>query len=267
MELIALIDRFVRFQNEAADLFISVAGEMQAVDPRTVAICADQFNFMAARGDAIVELLKLNALWDAQMLVRPLVESCVKVAFLCFSPVNDRPQLCEEYETVLAAVNALKLHDKAQKIMEAAGETHPTLEGLLLDESELSRLRETIPKGERRKVEAKWGFTRMVLALDKQAKTDFGGAPFSAFLHLYGLASHLIHADEMGLGTIRARASLHGGKAAEIELSHHVALLSAVAGGAMISAVAIARAGNLRLDEAHQLVRRFNRLHDFDAEA
>jgi hypothetical protein len=61
-------------------------------------ICSDQFNFVAARSNAVLALIKIGAVWDAQILVHPIIESTVKTSFICFSPREQRADLCREYE-------------------------------------------------------------------------------------------------------------------------------------------------------------------------
>lgn len=258
-----MIDRFARFQNECADVFIETIEYLRPREKKLVAICGDQFNFIANRSNAIIELLKMGALWDAQILVRPLLESCVKICFLCFQSKEARVVACHEYEEILGIINALKLHDKAYKSISGTDTTaHPTLQTLLLSEEKLAELREKIPKEKRKEVEARWGFTRMVVELDQQFKADFNMAPFSGFFYTYGLSSHLIHADEMGLGTMRARAKLKEPQLSYIENSHHIALLDAVAGSAMVSAMALARAAEFNLDKAGVLHETYKMVHD-----
>jgi hypothetical protein len=261
--LISMIDRFARFQNECADIFIETAAFLQPREGKLAAICADQFNFIANRGNAIIELLKIEALWDAQILVRPLLESSVKICFLCFQPKSDRALACHEYEYVLGIVNRLKLHDKASKSISGTNtEAHPTLKSLVLSEAELSDLRGKVPKDMRKEVESRWGFTRMMIELDQRFKADFQITPFTSLAHTYGLSSHLIHADEMGLGAIRARAQLKEPQLSRIEQSHHVALLDVVAGSAMVSAMALSRAAEFNLEKACVLPEAFKRVHD-----
>jgi hypothetical protein len=261
--LISTIDRFTRFQSECADVFIETAVHLKPAEGKLVAICADQFNFMVDRSNSIIELLKLSALWDAQILARPLLESCVKICFLCFQPKSARSAACHEYEEILGIINTLKAHDKACKTISATGEKeHPTLKALVLSEAKLSELRGKVPKDIRKEVESKWGFTRMMVELDKQFKDVFKIAPFTSFSHTYGLSSHLIHADEMGLGMMRARTKLKEPRLSIIEQSHLLALLDAVAGSAMFSAMALAWAAEFNLEKVGMLSEKYMSVHD-----
>jgi len=261
--LISTIDRFTRFQNECADSFIEAAVRLQPSEKKLVAICGDQFNFMSNRGSAIIELLKIDALWDAQILVRPLLESCVKICFLCIQSKEDRAIACHEYEEILGIINTLKLHDKACKSISGKDtEAHPTLKSLVLSEEQLSELRGKVPKDIRKDVESRWGFTRMMVELDKRFQADFKISPFAGFAHTYGLSSQLIHADEMGLGIMRARAKLEEPQVSIIEQSHHIALLDAVAGSAMVSAMALSRAAEVNFEKAGVLHEKYRRVHD-----
>jgi hypothetical protein len=257
------IDIYARFQNECADVFIETAQTYQEIDRKLVAICGDQFNFIANRSNTIIELIKIHALWDAQILVRPIIESCIKICFICFSPASIRAELCYEYEEVLGVINSLKLHDKAAKTLQAAGEEsgHSTLSALLLTDERLAELRNKLPKEKRKEVESRWGFTRIMVELDKQFKNSFGLTPFTNFSHTYGLSSHLIHADEMGLGAMRARARLKEPKLSVIEHSHQIALLDAMAGSSTLSAMALAWASAINLDKATMLIETYKQVH------
>jgi hypothetical protein len=262
-ELISTIDRFARFQNNCADVFIETALSLKNEAPRLVGICADQFNFMADRSNVLLELLKINAIWDAQILARPIIESCVKVCFLCYAPDDRSADLCVEYEETLAVINALKQHDKATKALESIGDAASTLTPLILPADELQELRAKVPKEVRGAIESKWGFTRMVAALDKSFKSQFQINPFASLLHAYALSSHLIHADEMGLGVMRARSKLEGERLSLVTDSHILALLDAVAGSAMLSALALSSIGksDVYKDRAIELTTLFESVH------
>ena len=262
-DCISDVDRFARFQNQCADVFIRTAHVTHSHDQKFVAICADQFNFMANRSSALLELIKIRALWDAQILARPIIESCLKVCYLCFTPKSSRLQRCHEYEEILGAVNALKAHDKASKTTAAAGgHSHPTLDGLVLSVAQQDEIKGKFPKELRKEVESRWGFTRLAGELDKQFTEEFGLAPFATFFHTYELSSHIIHADEMGLGAMRARGRLEEPRLTAIEQSHRLALLDVVAGSAMLSALAISWATETNLDEAASLIGIFGKVHD-----
>lgn len=259
---INIIDRFLRFQNECADFFIEIAEHVKPSSPKFIAICEDQFNFMAGRSNAVVTLLKEGAYWDAQILARPIIESAVKICFLSISPEEQRSALCEEYKDVLSVINTLKQHDKARKSIDAIpNEEHPTLHALLLSNEQLENLREKYPKEQRKEVEMRWGFTRMVVTIDQHLEQLFGIRPFAALLHTYGFSSHLIHADETGLGAIRARNQLEEPRLSEITKSHSFALLDAVAGSAMICTVSLALAAQYKIQEAVLLIEKYEKAH------
>ncbi len=261
--MIEKIDRFARFQNECADLFIDVAIKHQTQDGKFIAICGDQFNFIAGRSNAILELIKCDALWDAQILARPVLESLVKLSFICYSPKSQRSELCSEYETALAAINVLNLHNKASKTLSCMGSEarHPTLSKLILPDEELLRLRTLYPKELKNKIESRWGFTQMILSIDKNIKDAMGLQVYSSFLHTYGLSSHLIHADETGLGAIRSRNELSGEKYESVIDSHRFALLDVVAGSSMFAAIALSWATSIRIHDAMKLTETYERVH------
>lgn len=102
----------------------------------------------------------------------------------------------------------------------------------------------------------------MVVALDQSFKEHYQIAPFSSLLHTYGLSSHLIHADEMGLGTIRARSRLEEPKLSAVNAPHHAALLDAMAGASMMAAVSLSWAAQERTDDALRLIQTYGRVHE-----
>ncbi|QBE63362.1 DUF5677 domain-containing protein [Pseudoduganella lutea] len=262
-ELISKINIFTRFQNDCADLFTEIAESLKGDNTRLARVCADQFNFMAERSNTLIELIKINAIWDAQILARPIIESCIKVCFICYAPGDRSSDLCAEYEETFSVINTLKQHDKASKTMESLGEGVSCLNIFILSSDQLQELKAKVPKEVRNAIESKWGFTRMVAALDKSFKSQFQINPCAGLLHSYALSSHLIHADEMGLGTMRARSKLEGERHSLVTDSHILALLDTVAGAAMVSAVALSFASenDSHRERAIELTTLLKRVH------
>lgn len=176
--------------------------------------------------------------------------------------MDKRLGLCEEYEHTLSVVSRLKQHDKAFRTLDSIPGSHdPMLEALILSEDMLAELRQRVPKDVRKDVESRWGFTRMVMTIDRQLKETFNISPLSSMLHTYGMSSHLIHADETGLGTIRARDRLEEPKLSAVVQSHRIALLDIIAGTAMLSTLAVAWAAQIKLVDAALLTETYKSVH------
>lgn len=256
------IDTFSSFRNECGDIFFDTVLSTQQKEEKLIDICSCQFKFMADRSISIIELIKISKLWDAQILLRPVFESCLKVCYLCLTPNSIRLIRCREYEEILGAINTLKSHDQATKTVAAAGGLfHHTIDAVILCEPQRDELDKRFPKQQRNEVQARWGFSRLIGELDQQFRQIFNSSPFATFLHSYQLSSHIIHADVLGIRAIRASGQLERQIHTVVEASHRQALLSSVAGSAMLCTISLAWATQTNLESALSLTDKFDKLH------
>jgi hypothetical protein len=146
------------------------------------------------RSQTIFYLVLGLRLWDAEILGRALFEGTVKFAYILESPLTIKERLVE-FSEVLPAISKLRWHGKAEEALGALGDDgslgKQPYRDMILPPEELAEIRQKYPREERRRIEARWGFTELVTAISKPGGA-FGPVGRSS-LHRYTVSSHLTH--------------------------------------------------------------------------
>ena len=156
-------------------------------------------------GSALL-LVGFGRVWDAEIVSRSVFEATMKFCHL----LGDETKICErffEYQQSLSDIAALSDHQKAQLVIDLAptedrAMTAPMAE-LLLSEEEADRIRNQYPRQSRRQLKGSWGFTGLIQTMVSSGE-GLGGIA-SGFSHGYAMASHVAHADFIGIGMVMER--------------------------------------------------------------
>lgn len=137
------------------------------------------------------------------------------------------------------------------------------MEGLILTSDEEETLRSRWSKARRQALKQKWSFSEMVRQLDKWTKPLFKVDLFSASIHSYGISSHLIHADESGIGLTNDRKRREDEERRLMEETHAHNLMDLVLVSSMLMTAGLATALRIRVDETSKLIAEFNGIHSY----
>lgn len=261
-----LISRYVALASEFGSLMTDILIEGRNINPELVSMSWKNFDYSVKRSNSIILLIQGGALWDAEILARPLIECTVRICFVCYSPEEERSALIKEYNEYLYEINRLEQSERAKKsstIAHAADKGKILLEGLILTSEEEENLRSRWPKVRRQALKQKWSFSEMVRQLDKWTKPLFKADLFSAFVHSYGISSHLIHADESGIGVVNDRERREDQERHLMEEAHTHNLMDLVLVSSMLMTAGLATALNVRVEETAKLVAKFNGIHSY----
>jgi hypothetical protein len=184
--------------------FESDAGHL---DERVLSTLRRLFAFMSERSQAISFLVSAGYVWDAEIIVRSFYEAHAKIWFICLSPESDRRALVDEFWDTTGAVHNRRRAAQAGGAAEVSRKHGVADDAIVL--SSLTREdmfpADTLNKQGRRTVEQKWSFAEIVRHLQKSGPADFDLSDLGGLLHMYGQASHMIHADESALDTMLDR--------------------------------------------------------------
>ena len=259
-----LLDRYVALASEFGSLMTDLLIEHHENEPELVSMHWKHFDFAVHRSNAIYTLLESGCYWDAEIIARPLIECTVRMCFVCYSPSDTRKELIREYFEDLYQINRLEQSEKAKKsrtIAPAEDRGKILLDGMVLSDGEEEKIRKRWTKKERRALKQRWSFSEMIRVLDARAKPYFDQDLFSAFAHSYGISSHLIHADESGIGVILDREQREEREKQLMNQAHIHNLLDLTLVSAMLMAMGLSIALNSRVKEIHALVEKFNSIH------
>ena len=194
------------------------------------------FRFVVDRQQAIILLIKSNAPWDSEILLRSAMEGVVRILFLCYCNADERSVRISEYWQGLAQDNSVRQSRKAQICINSRRNVPNSnlgnaevdvFVGIKQASSKFSQRTEEKSRKERQIISQKWSFTNIVTELDKFLSNKFNNAPlFEALLHNYGMSSHLIHVDESGIGLTEERFSRPIDEHEKLHIAHVCRLLS-----------------------------------------
>ncbi|THD37325.1 MAG: hypothetical protein E7773_04670 [Sphingomonas sp.] len=175
----------------------------------------------ARASESALLLCAYGQLWDAEVLVRSVLEGTLKFAYLLQShetfAVRHR-----EYSQDLFELALLKDHQKAVSLLAAtsdpdAPDWQPIRDRLLPDD-ERDQLKQSMTPAARRDLERRWGFTGLVGELERSNDPLFRHIGATAFA--YAMASHIQHVDAIG-SSIPLERDLRGEERREtIQMAH-----------------------------------------------
>ena len=179
------------------------------------------FWYLASRSQAVSFLASNGFGWDAEIVLRSFYETAAKILFICFADEAEKDNLVVEFWRGLGSIDDRRTARKAnfaKNVFDAGDISNMTF--ALLEDGRLFDLNPEGSRAERKRLEQKWSFSEILESLSKR---NIGGESLSnirALLHIYGMASHLIHADQAAMGLMSDRASRDSSERALLEESH-----------------------------------------------
>lgn len=183
----------------------------------------------ARTSESALLLCAWGQLWDAEVLVRSVLEGTLKFAYM-LQARETFEERHREYTEDLFDISRLKDHRKALDLLDSVkdpdGDEWRPMRDLLLSEEEVAEISGRLDKAARRALETRWGFTGLVGALSRSGDPYFRG--LGALAHSYSLASHIQHADKHGTSIPLDRDLRSAERRDAIHLAHEGRLLSDV---------------------------------------
>lgn len=165
-------------------------------------------------------------LWDADRLIRSVIEGTAKFGYLL-----ERPETfvvrCTEYRDVLPAIGKMKWHAKAEEALKSVRDRNApewqAYRELLISEAEIEEIRSAYSRDMRRDIDRRWGFTGLIEAVSKPGGA-FGPAG-RGLLHGYSVSSYLHHMSYEGTMMPMERDMREEHRREAIELAHAARLI------------------------------------------
>lgn len=172
--------------------------------------------------------LIINGLvWDAEILIRSVYETCAKILWLAASVKDVRERLAQEFWTELGAIYDRKGSEKAgvaERLTRKFDENDARIFRSLKD----PRLFQVAPianKRRRNEVEHRWSFSEIIKRLSSTSDDHSRIEGLDALSHMYGMMSHLAHASPKALDLMEDRAT-RGEDLVLLESAHICRMLS-----------------------------------------
>ncbi len=160
------------------------------------------FTVLHSTSESVLILLLNSAIFEADVLLRTLMEGTVKYCYLMNGNDEEREQRYNEYKKDLTQIDSLNDHKKALDAVEILKEfsnnsTKP-FELSILDEKTVEKLESDYPKTKRNQLKQKWSYGNILRTLAKQ---NVAYEAQLASLSSYALMSHFCHFDWTGVST------------------------------------------------------------------
>lgn len=187
--------------------------------------------YLCDRARGAITLVDADLGWDAEIILRSYYECFCKIIYLCQSSDVQEQNLVKEFWVDMEHISIQRTSRKAK----FAKDVFPSDRCAERDVSEslesrkFSEPNHTIAKNDRKKLEQKWSFTHIIESLDSNPDKNLRIKGAKSLLHIYGMASHLIHADASALKLQIDRASRPSDEGTALSDGHHARILSDIA--------------------------------------
>lgn len=208
-------------------------------------------------------------LWDADVLVRSVVEGTLKFVFLTLGNDLERARKLKEFDDDFAAFGQLKRHQRIEKFLgvvenPGADEWRP-LRDLLLKPKNLAELKQKYPKQTRQRVDQKWSISEICASLSLSGIQGIN--LLGHLLFNYGMSSHVAHQDIDGIGMVWDRNGRETRRREAVELAHGGRLVSDISVMAWLRAHALFELTGLDRTPPNALNQKLKTLHNETAKA
>ncbi len=225
----------IRFLQEASlhahmiirDEIQSLFSRYQTEQNSTNATLRNLFSYLGARCQAVSFLASHEYTWDAEIILRSFYETAAKIFFICLSEADEKLVLVDEFWNSLGQISDRRTARKAafaESIFQK-GSVSSSIFAALQDGS-VFNLEAEGNKFERKRIEKKWSFSEIIEHLNKNAPIGRPLNGIKALLHIYGMASHLAHADKNAMDLMHDRATREVNERQILEAGHLARIMS-----------------------------------------
>jgi len=158
-------------------------------------------HYKSERSQAVSLLLSHGYSWDAEIVLRSIYETTAKIVFICSAEETEQEILIAEFWQGLGAINDQKRARKAE-LTEKLFKNHDPFSAAvfsLLQNKKLFSLDRSTNRMQRKVLERKWSFSEILETLSNRHLGEWSLKEIKSLLHMYGTASHLIHANQGAL--------------------------------------------------------------------
>lgn len=207
-------------------LFGGIEPENRTLSGETVRVLT---HYQFDRSAAAYTLITYGMVWDAEIIVRTIYETAMKVLFIGAHNPPFRDELMKEFWEILPAIFDRKGPTKAEEAEKLRRRFDANEDDIRifrnLRNPEIFNIEAIHNKKFRDSLESKWSFSEIVRELDKNSDKHIRINGLNSLNHIYGVASHLTHASPKALDLIDDRAT-RGDDLVALEAGHICRLLS-----------------------------------------
>lgn len=239
---------------------------VQASDrlPEQVEFAIGQLQLRAAlTSDSALNLIIQLKLWDAEILLRTVAESSLKLTFIAIGNSDEQRVRANEFLVKLPEIAQIKRQRRAEDLLSRVPDREANkwrpIRDVLLSPQQIQAFEARHPKRSRDNLERKWGFARIT---DELGKSGTAFEHLSAMMYSYGMGSHSVHQDGDSILMMWERERRSEEHLAAVELAHGARGISDVVTFAWLRARAAYKAMNLDTSPIDSVAEKYDSLFD-----
>jgi hypothetical protein len=216
----AALEAFTLIRDEVKRLIDLHGSETPDITPTLKAL----FWYLSARSQAASFILSYGYAWDAEIILRSFYETAAKILLICLSEPGDKAKLVDEFWNKLGTINNRRTARQASHAEAVYGPTdlsRPIFQ--FLQDERLFPIDDETSRADRRRLEQKWSFTEIIKNLSEQEARLSG---ITSLLYMYGVASHLAHADNAAMDLMADRVLREPRERQLLEATHAARIIS-----------------------------------------
>lgn len=213
---------------------------------------------------SVITLIKNGMLWDAEVLMRSIVEGTVKFVYLSYGKEHELQAKLTEYWNILPETARLRRHKNIRNFFQLIDESDqpewkPLMDQLLTDQ-EVEIIETKYSKKTRHQIEQRWSLSELIRSLSSSGIQGFES--FVALVYGYSVASHHVHKDGDSTGIIWDRERREEPRKRALILAHTARLFSDTATFARIRTFMVLRLNNVNRKQISILEAKYQPLFD-----
>lgn len=179
------------------------------------------FWYLSSRSQTVSFLVSCGYAWDAEIILRSFYDTAAKILLLCLSEAANKPMLIDEFWNKLGQINNRRTARKAEFAEKVFDQNRVSASVFAsLQDGEVFDLETEGSRRERKNLEQKWSFSGIVEQLSRCAPGGKSLEKITSLLHIYGMASHLAHADNVAMDLMADRRLRDADELRIVEASH-----------------------------------------------
>lgn len=199
-------DSIVKADEYLKSLFYKLSPLYKKEHGKNQDVVVPLFTSLHSTSESILILLLNQAIFDADVLLRTVMEGTIKYCYLMTGTEDEKRDKYIEYKVKLTDIDKIIDHNKAVKTVDILREfsTNSTkpFELSILSDEELSKLLAQYPRRERDELKRKWSYQSLLRSLahnNQEYEAQLGT------LSTYSLTSHFCHFDWTGVSSRNAQ--------------------------------------------------------------
>ncbi|MEE9314610.1 MAG: DUF5677 domain-containing protein [Rhizobiaceae bacterium] len=180
--------------------------EVKQTPPVTRFITAQLYIDNVLTGESILILLEQGNFWDAEILLRTVVEGSLKFIYI-LEDQDCAEKRAKEFFHVLTGYSSIKRSNRLESMtnkIEFLEKDSKILNEIIISRDEQELFRKDTNKADRKSLENKWSFHGLLQHFSKSEDERY--RLFEHLSYQYGMASHLTHKDGDAMGLVWERS-------------------------------------------------------------